>query len=163
MCVWACVCVCGGGALTPCPEQSAGRCRSAWSSQTWSRWCVGGGTDWSLRTTGSRWPAEAWWCSPWTAGCSRDAFSFREQHRQGRWNCASACVLCVWGILLSDSPDPRAGGGSYLRTPTSFLKAWSCCGVGAVTFNIFTATSPERRRGQLLSQIVQDGFVHNVL
>lgn len=32
---------------------------------------------------------------------------------------------------------------SYLRTPTSFLKACSCCGVGAVTFNIFTATSPE--------------------
>lgn len=37
-----------------------------------------------------------------------------------------------------------SGGDSYLRTATSFLKAWNCSGVGSVTFRIFTATSPAR-------------------
>lgn len=33
----------------------------------------------------------------------------------------------------------------YLRTATSFLKAWNCSGVGSVTFKIFTATSPSTK------------------
>lgn len=88
------------GELTPCPVQSAGRCQWAWSSQTWSRWCVGDGTDWSLRTTGSLWPAEAWWCSPWTAGCSRDAFSLVETHT-GWWNYRTADD--VYSFLKEDT------------------------------------------------------------
>lgn len=39
----------------------------------------------------------------------------------------------------------------YLRTATSFLNAWSCSGVGSVTFKIFTATSPANDSYELSS------------
>ena len=70
--------------LTPCPALSDGRCRWAWSSQTWSQWCAGGGRGWSPRTTAWLWPAGAWWCSPWTAGCSHDGFSWWWRERWDR-------------------------------------------------------------------------------
>lgn len=93
--------------LTPCPEQSGGRCRWAGTSGTWSPAHAGVCRGCCPRTTAWQWPGCPWSCSPWRAGCSRVESSWQRSTKsksvpapskllQHQWISALESQVKVW-------------------------------------------------------------------